>query len=154
MPADFGIKKCEYCGKEIICKIRRDITRKRFCSRRCLGLYSVKMGWLKCDYSEKTRQKMRKSKLKLLKTGWRPVGWRAYDLPIRLSGRGYYFKGNKRLHTILMEEKLGRKLIPNEVVHHKDFNKLNNLLDNLVVMTRSCHMKLHTQVMKTYPARF
>ena len=30
-----------------------------------------------------------------------------------------------------MEEKLGRKLLPNEQVHHIDENPLNNNLDNL-----------------------
>lgn len=49
----------------------------------------------------------------------------------------------KRLHRILMEESLGRKLAPDEVVHHIDRNKLNNELLNLVVMTRAEHINEH-----------
>lgn len=36
-------------------------------------------------------------------------------------------------HRLVMEEVLGRYLDPNEVVHHKDKNRSNNLPDNLEV---------------------
>jgi hypothetical protein len=38
---------------------------------------------------------------------------------------------------------LGRDLKPNEVVHHKDGNKLNNKKNNLEVMTKAEHYKIH-----------
>ena len=56
---------------------------------------------------------------------------------------GYNKKGNAKIHRLIMEEYLGRKLTPNEIVHHIDGNKLNNDIDNLKVMTRSEHSKLH-----------
>ena len=49
----------------------------------------------------------------------------------------------KFLHTIIAEWTIGRKLLPGEVVHHKDRNKLNNDPSNLDVMTASEHAKLH-----------
>ncbi len=36
-------------------------------------------------------------------------------------------------HRLIMEEKLGRKLLPNEVVNHIDKNTLNNTPENLEV---------------------
>ena len=42
-----------------------------------------------------------------------------------------------------MECALGRALRQDEIVHHKDGNKLNNSIDNLVVMTRSEHAHEH-----------
>ena len=45
MPAkkqDFGYKTCLECGSIIIHKIKRDIKRKKFCSRSCLGMYEGK----------------------------------------------------------------------------------------------------------------
>ena len=42
-------------------------------------------------------------------------------------------------HIIKMEKKLGRKLRPNEIVHHIDGNASNNDVSNLKVMTRAEH---------------
>lgn len=47
-------------------------------------------------------------------------------------------------HRLIAEEKLGRRLSKNEIVHHIDEDKSNNHPDNLEVLTsRSEHAKLH-----------
>jgi len=46
-------------------------------------------------------------------------------------------------HRLAMEKHLGRTLRPNEVVHHKDGNGLNNALDNLELMTQAEHQNEH-----------
>jgi HNH endonuclease len=46
-------------------------------------------------------------------------------------------------HRLVMEQHLGRKLTSNEVVHHKDGDKFNNSLDNLEVMSRAEHSRMH-----------
>lgn len=47
-------------------------------------------------------------------------------------------------HMLVAEEKLGRPLLPEEVVHHKDLNKLNNSPDNLMIFASSSdHMRFH-----------
>lgn len=55
--------------------------------------------------------------------------------------------GDKYLyeHRLIMEEFLNRKLDKNEVVHHKDGNKLNNDLNNLELMTKHEHDIFHTK---------
>src|SRR5690606_3645162 len=45
-------------------------------------------------------------------------------------------------HRLVMEETLGRFLLPTEVVHHKDGNRLNNTPDNLEVLTKVTHDRL------------
>lgn len=45
------------------------------------------------------------------------------------------------LHRRIMENHLGRKLTSNEVVHHINGDKLDNRLENLVVVTRSEHQR-------------
>jgi hypothetical protein len=46
-------------------------------------------------------------------------------------------------HDVIMEARLGRKLLPDEVVHHIDENRSNNDLNNLALMTRAAHTRLH-----------
>lgn len=47
------------------------------------------------------------------------------------------------LHRIIMENHLGRLLTTNEIVHHKDHNKKNNVIENLEVLNNREHCKLH-----------
>lgn len=53
-------------------------------------------------------------------------------------------EGAVYLHITVAEKKLGRYLLPEEVVHHKDFDKLNNDPDNLMVFaSNSDHSRFH-----------
>lgn len=47
-------------------------------------------------------------------------------------------------HDYVMEQHLGRYLEDGEIVHHKNFDKADNRLDNLQVMTKSEHMSYHS----------
>lgn len=44
-----------------------------------------------------------------------------------------------------MEQKIGRKLERNEIVHHINGNTRDNRIENLQLMTLSEHTKLHYQ---------
>lgn len=57
--------------------------------------------------------------------------------------KGYNKKGNYKLHRKKIEDLIGRRLTSNEIVHHKDENKLNNNIDNLQIMTRGEHSRYH-----------
>src|SRR5919108_105957 len=46
-------------------------------------------------------------------------------------------------HRFVMEQHLKRKLLPTEDVHHRDHNRSNNALSNLVVLKRRAHMREH-----------
>ena len=48
-----------------------------------------------------------------------------------------------REQRALMEQHIGRELLPDEIVHHDDEIRDNNEIENLKVMTRSEHSRLH-----------
>lgn len=47
-------------------------------------------------------------------------------------------------HRLVMERHIGRYLSEDEVVHHKDRNRLNNDISNLQLMTIAEHSRLHS----------
>lgn len=57
----------------------------------------------------------------------------------RSDGKGYVFE-----HILVAEILLGRSLEPKEEVHHRDFDRMNNSVQNLVVCASHAeHMKYH-----------
>jgi hypothetical protein len=49
----------------------------------------------------------------------------------------------KAQHVVVMEERIGRNLLNDEVVHHIDGDRSNNDINNLALMTRSGHCRHH-----------
>lgn len=56
----------------------------------------------------------------------------------KADSRGYVYQ-----HRFFMEEKIGRFLEKNEIVHHKNHNKHDNRIENLELMTKAQHNHLH-----------
>jgi hypothetical protein len=52
----------------------------------------------------------------------------------------------KMKHIEVMEQKLGRVLNTNEIVHHIDCNKINNTIDNLYLCSKKEHGIIHKQL--------
>lgn len=112
--------KCYTCGNEFKkqpCRLKK----YNFCSPKC-----------RCDWR------------KTLK----PEDAGHYKGGIIKQNGGYLFKligkrKYKAVQRIEMEKFLGRKLSPNEIVHHKNEDIIDNRIKNLEILTRSEHAKLH-----------
>ncbi len=90
-------------------------------------------------HSAESRQKMREAHLRL----W---DGKAVGVSHKASGYVEHTTGpdkGRSVHVILMEGRLGRRLLADEVVHHIDGNRSNNHINNLALMTRSAHTRLH-----------
>lgn len=67
---------------------------------------------------------------------------------VRVTPRGYIEftfgpHAGRSVHVVTMEERLGRRLKPDEVVHHIDGDKSNNHDSNLALMTIVGHSRHH-----------
>lgn len=69
-------------------------------------------------------------------------GWSINQGYRRYTRRGDKNKG-KYEHVLIMEGLIGRRLASDEVVHHKNGNKLDNRVENLELLTRAEHINLH-----------
>ena len=134
IPGDHRLKNngIKYCSKECAneglksgkiasckeCGKEFYTTRHQFCSRECASIYRSKHAPKK-TYKEN--------------------GYLVVHI------KGYNKKGNAKLHRVIMEEFLGRKLSADEVVHHINGDKTDNRIENLMVMSRDEHSLLHRQ---------
>jgi len=48
-----------------------------------------------------------------------------------------------KMHRYLMEQHIGRRLLPTEMVHHINEIKTDNRIENLQIVTRTEHNKIH-----------
>lgn len=72
-----------------------------------------------------------------------------------LTTDGYKLINGEKEHRLLIEAKIGRKLSYRESIHHIDFDKLNNSLDNLKLCSGpSEHSKIHAQFNLLVPELF
>jgi len=114
---------CAFCGKTFVVRYRSTRPAK-FCSRSCV--------WKGTKGSEFNKQLSRKT-----------AKVRGDRLRGRGSGDGYVKRECVHEHRKVAQKMLGRALHSDEVVHHIDGDKQNNVPENLEILTRAEHMRKH-----------
>jgi len=119
-------KYCKCCGVEFNRGISRggklesvgDFSVRKYCSKMCYHKSNSGSG----HYAFKSEGSVR------------------FDGYVRVTLPG---SARRYLHRVVMEEKLGRPLLPTEHVHHRDGNPSNNNPDNLEILDSCLHSRLH-----------
>ena len=148
--------ECDWCGKEVS-RYPSQIKNHNFCSRKCLANFSNKQlnpnRYL--ELKDYTNMSTHLSNLnRQLNPTKMTKEMRAKIRNARLDtgeGKTYSKYYGRHTHRVVSEQKLGRKLRPNEVVHHIDGNRRNNNPENLMVFsTNADHMRYHAQIKKFF----
>lgn len=124
----FADKLCVSCGSPFNRKRRKnnrlesivDFELRKFCSSSCFHLYNTGEKHHFWKGGTKTR----------------PDGY------LRNSRTGQY------IHREVVENNIGRKLLPDEHVHHKDGDNTNNSIENLMIVSNSEHRKIESKIAK------
>jgi hypothetical protein len=142
---------CGFCGttferaRSLVLR-ERGVSKTHFCSTQCRnkGLKGFK-------HSEVFREQARARALKNAKRGTLNPNWKGGRY---IDKDGYvhihvpnhpcaYSNGWALEHIVFMCGLLGRRLMRDEEVHHKDKNKSNNDLTNLELLTKTQHARKH-----------
>lgn len=159
------IKKCLVCNKELYVKLSQIATgRGKFCSIKCrieaqkgkklspeAKEKFVKAGynaWKGRKHTLETRKKF--SEIQRGKYGKEARGWQGGRVIqggyIKIKTKDLFkakdgsYKGKYKFeHRLVMEKYLGRKLIRNEMIHHRNGIKTDNRFSNLEIVIRQTH---------------
>ncbi len=92
-------------------------------------------------YHMENKDSRTKSEVRML-NGYRVV----YKPDFYRSMKNDNWKGYVYEHIFIAEKMIGRPLRDEEVVHHLDGDRANNRVENLLVLEKSQHSKLHTWI--------
>ena len=164
-------KSCSYCSKEFKtypCRIR--INQGKFCSVKCADKSKIgKAGF----WQDKKRPDLVNTKAvhTMFKKNQKPwndgIEWDRmkgennprYKNGTYINSEGYVVKRFNRKKTIfyhryLIEQQLERKLRQDEHVHHINFDRQDNRLENLILLSVSEHMKYHASIKERQRGKF
>lgn len=160
-------KQCNICRKNMFTTEKRLAEgRGKYCSRKCQFNSMTRGLIVKCAICDKEINKKlsQKRKRHYCSKECRAVGYSRYDSKRivkwvkdnsgfdkgilgkngkTISYDGYHIYNGIKVHRLIMEKHIGRKLLPTEIVHHINFDKFDNRIENLQIVSRSEHNKIH-----------
>lgn len=137
--------KCDWCGKDIIKRDRHGNRNKHhYCSVECSYAAKVKKINVTCNWCGKQFNK-KLFDVSRNQHNFCDRGCYLDYINFEKAGAKNQRVSGKVLYRQIVEHKLGRPLTTSDEVHHIDGNHYNNDSSNLLVTSRSEHMKIHAQ---------
>jgi hypothetical protein len=143
-----GYKRKSYIPNENQLRILREGRKKAYTEEAIIKRIKTRKERDNYRVSEQTKEKIRIS-LKARFPNGRPINKGCFNGDNKEENNGMWKGGmynwrHKEARKI-MENHMGRKLKKEEQVHHIDGNDKNNSLENLQIVSRSEHMKIHQE---------
>jgi len=129
---------CIECGSPFMA--RRDSI------KRGMGKYCTKSCQVKAQHKNGTNKAARQLSKHHNWKGGETIDAKGYRRILKPEHPHAFKDGYVMEHVVVACKVAGRLLNSDEVVHHKDENRLNNSEDNLQIMTRGEHTKLHAKL--------
>lgn len=129
---------CQFCGKRQTKFFRRDLKYK-FCSRTCNSKSRIN----KLNDRDRTGSKNPAWKGGVITNRWGYVLVYKPNHPYHNYKKTHVFE-----HRLVVEQKIGRVLTKDEVVHHINHNKKDNRPENLKILSKTEHHKEHSYISK------
>ena len=137
--------KCDWCGKEITKRNRHGQRNKHnYCSAECSNADKVKKATVTCDWCGKQFIK-KQSDISRNQHNFCDRGCYMDYINFEKAGAKNQRVSGKVLYRQIAEKKLGRVLTAIDEVHHIDGAHYNNDSNNLLVISRNEHMKIHAK---------
>lgn len=137
-------KNCSYCETSFMYSGSHGARNKNFfCSHDCYIAYKTKKIEVSCDWCGHIFLKKRSDISRTQHNYCSPECCLEHRHKQGENSWNHRVNG-KVVHRDVMEKKLGRKLSPDEEVHHIDGNHFNNAPENLIVLSKSEYAKIHS----------
>ncbi len=156
------IVNCIVCDRELATTAKRQQDgRGKYCSRKCLHISQRKPKVITCIVCGTTktitsRQYANRKGLfcsyacrGIYMSGSNHAMWKGGVYVKKDTGYVMEYdparRKHVRQHRLVMERHLGRELLPNEIPHHRNEQKGDNLIGNLLLMTSKKHKSMHAK---------